>query len=84
MQWIPLEKSGDGWMAEIPMCTFGVNKTDNFQLHVYGVVNGVEGLVVNSSVDHMAPAGHNYEHQYDKQLLLDRQLIKSYLHRNQF
>jgi hypothetical protein len=65
MQWIPLEKSGDSWMAEIPMCTFGVNKTDNFQLHVYGVVNGVEGLVVNSSVDHMAPAGHNYEHQYD-------------------
>jgi len=65
LQWIDLEKSGDKWVAEFPMCTFGVNKTDSFELHVYGVVDGTNGLVVNTSVDHMAPAEHTFEHGYD-------------------
>ena len=65
LQWIDLEKSGDDWVAEIPMCTFGVKTTDTFEMHVYGVVDGTEALVVNTTLDHMAPAGHSFEHEFD-------------------
>ena len=65
LKWVDLEKSGNKWVAEIPMCPFGVDKTDSFELHVYGVVNGVNGLVVNSSVDHMAPAEHIFDSEFD-------------------
>ena len=65
LQWIDLAKNGDNWETRISMCTFGVTKTDSFELHVYGVVNGAEGLVINTSVDHMAPAGHDYESEFD-------------------
>ena len=65
LQWIDLSKKGEKWTAEIPMCTFGVDKTDSFELHVYGVVNGVEGMVVNTSVDHMAPAQHTFDSEFD-------------------
>ena len=65
LRWIDLEKKGDSWVADIIMCAIELDKTDNFQLHVYGMVNGKEILVVNSSVDHMAPPKHDYEHQYD-------------------
>ena len=65
LKWIDLVKSGNNWVAEIPMCPFGLTETDTFELHVYGLVNGTETVVVNTTADQVAPGEHLYDSKYD-------------------
>ena len=60
MQWIDLAKQDDYWTAKVSMCTFGLTEEDTFELHVYGTVDEVEALVVNTTVANVAPAEHTY------------------------
>ena len=66
MQWHDLAKQDDGtWMADVSMCTFGLEKSDTFELHVYGTVDEVEALVINTTVADVVPAEHTYTDDKD-------------------
>ena len=60
MQWIDLAKQDDYWTAKVSMCTFRLTEEDTFELHVYGTVDEVEALVVNTTVANVVPAEHTY------------------------
>ena len=66
LQWHDLKQVDETtWAVEIFMCPFKLTKKDTFELHVYGTVSGTEGMVMNTTVNDLAPAEHIYADEYD-------------------
>ena len=60
--WIDAVKNADGvWEAELPMCKFNMSTADVFAMHVYGKVNGTDGVLVTSSISVPVAVQHVYE-----------------------
>ena len=66
MKWIDLEKTeATTWETKVDMCQFLLTASDTFQLHVYGTIDEVEDLVVNTTLENVAPVAHTYSNDKD-------------------
>ena len=66
MKWCGLRKQdATTWTVEISMCQFRLQNADTFEIHAYGTIDGNESLIVNTTVNDLAPAAHTYTDDMD-------------------